>query len=292
MTTVQMAVDALALGSLYALVALGIAVIFGIMRLINFAHGELIMLGAYTMFALSSAPWPVLVIGAVVVPMVGALLLDQLAFRPLRDADGATLLIASFAVSYLLQNVIALAFTSTAHAVALPAVVTESFAVGGVRIAKLSVISIVGTALLVTALALYIKRSATGLRMRAAADDFTMARLVGVRANLVIAAAFAISGLLAGAVALNIVAQTGSVTPTMGVSLALIGFVATVIGGMGSIPAAAGGGFAIGVVTIVLQTQLPEGLRPYRDAFVFVLVIGVLLLRPGGLLVRAERVRL
>ncbi len=130
------------------------------------------------------------------------------------------------------------------------------------------------------------------MQMRAAAEDFTMARLVGVKANRVIAIAFALSGVLASLVSLYLVTQTGSVTYKMGVSMVLIAFVSSVIGGMGSLVGAALGGFLVGVVSVLLQAYLPVDLRPYRDAFVYLLFIAFLLWRPDGLMQRrADRER-
>lgn len=285
----QNVIDAASLGSLYALVALGIALIFGIMRLINFAHGDLVMVGGYIMLSLAGQPWPILVAGAILVPTFAALMMDRMAFRFLRESDPSTLLIASFAISVFLQNLISAIYTPTASSVELPALVTKSFEIGGIRVAALSVMTIVGTALLLVALAVFMSRTSWGVQMRSAAQDFVMARLVGVRANVVIALAFGLSGLLAGAVALSFVAQTGTVTPTLGVQLAAVGFVSVVLGGMGSIPAAAGGGFLLGAATVALQSFLPLELRPYRDVFVFAAVIGLLVMRPQGLFLRGDR---
>ncbi len=143
------------------------------------------------------------------------------------------------------------------------------------------------------ALSAFLKFTATGIQMRAAAEDFWMARLLGVRANSVIAVAFAISGVLAAVVALILLAQTGVIVPTIGTTPVLIGFVATVVGGLGSLPAAGLGGFLVGFVTVLLQAELPENLRPFRDAFVFTLVIVVLVIRPQGLIVvRSVRERI
>jgi len=281
---VQDTINAISLGSLYALVALGIALIFGIMNLINFAHAQIIMLAGYTTLALSQVPWPVLVFAPIAVAVVCAVAMERVAFRPVRGADASTLLITSFAVSYLLQNVVTLTLQSTSRAVQLPAIVTQSFVVGNVVIQKLDVMIIVTTVVCFVALAAFLTRTSLGVQMRAAADDFEMARLLGVRANAVISAAFAISGILAGIVALVFVSQTGEVTPSMAVGLTLLGFVATVVGGMGSAPAAAVGGFLLGVVTVLLEVFLPNQLQPYRDAFVFAAVIVILLVRPQGLL--------
>lgn len=286
---IQQGIDALSLGSLYALIALGIALIFGIMRLINFAHGEFIMLGGYSMLLVMDKPAVLLLLAPLVVPVVVALATDRVAFKPVRGESAATLLITSFAVAYLLQNVVSLVYTSTARAVRLPVFATESFAVAGYRISKVSVLTVLGAAVIVVGLRLFMKRTRLGIHMRAAAEDFTMARLLGVRANRVIATAFAMSGVLAGAVALSVVADRGTITPTMGVSLVLVGFVGTVIGGLGSVAAAGLGGFVLGVASVSLQATLPVDLRPYRDAFVFGLVIVILLVRPHGLFAPRRR---
>ena len=279
----QNAVDAISLGSLYALFALGIALIFGIMQLVNFAHGELIMVGGYALFFLGHPPWPLLIAGVLVIVIAFALVMERVAFRPVRGANPATLLVTSFAVSFFLQNLAILIFSSRPKAVALSPIFTEFFAVGGLRIAKLNVLIVLVTILLLTGLAAFLKKTPLGVQMRAAAEDFGMARLLGVRANTVIATAFAISGLLAGAAALLLEAQTATLTPTMGLNPVIIAFVATVIGGMASLPGAVLGGFTLGCLTVALQASLPLEFRAYRDAFAFGLLILILLVRPTGI---------
>ena len=281
--TIQIAIDALSLGSFYAVVALGIALIFGVMQLINLAHGELIMVGGYTIVLIGDAPWPLLVAGPILAGAAMALLMERSAFRPVRGASVETLLVTSFAVSFLLQNTTILVIGALPRAAKLPPVVSESFLVGDLRISKLNVITIVAATGLVAALALFLKRTELGIQMRAAATDFEMARLLGVRANSVIALSFVISGMLAGAVAFLFVAQVGIVTPRFGLSLVIIGFVSMVIGGIGSLPGAAAGGLLLGAMTTLLQAYLPADIRPYRNAFLFAIVIALLLFRPQGL---------
>src|SRR3990172_3961635 len=276
----QNAVDAISLGSLYALFALGIALIFGIMQLVNFAHGELIMVGGYALFFLGHPPWPLLIAGVLVIVIAFALVMERVAFRPVRGANPATLLVTSFAVSFFLQNLAILIFSSRPKAVALSPIFTEFFAVGGLRIAKLNVLIVLVTILLLTGLAAFLKKTPLGVQMRAAAEDFGMARLLGVRANTVIATAFAISGLLAGVAALLLEAQTATLTPTMGLNPVIIAFVATVIGGMASLPGAVLGGFTLGCLTVALHASLPPEFRAYRDAFAFGAVIAILVFRP------------
>lgn len=281
--TVQTLVDAISMGSIFALSALGIGLIFGMLRLINFAHAEFITVGVYIMM-LTSAQWfPLAVLAAVSGVVLLALLAERLAFRPVRRADPSTMLITSFALSYLLQNLLILIFGARPVGVNILAGLSQPLMLGEVRLPIIHLVTIAVTALLLGAIALFLRGTRAGVQMRAAAVDFQMARLLGIRANRVIAAAFALSGVLAAAVAILYVAQTGVAGPAVGLHLALVGFVATVIGGMGSLTGAVLGGLAVGMVTVALQTLLPPDLRPFREAFVYLVVIAVLVLRPQGL---------
>jgi branched-chain amino acid transport system permease protein len=282
---VQNAIDAISFGSMYALFALGIALIFGIMGLINFAHGELIMVAGYALVFLGHPGWPLLVIGAVAVAVAFALATERIAFRPVRRADPITLLVTSFAVSYLLQNLAQVIVGSIPKTTNLSTSLAQSFAVGGINVPKLDVVTVATTLLLLVALGLFLGRTRLGIQMRAAAEDFRMARILGVRANRVIATAFALSGVLAGVAAILLVAQTGVVTPTIGASPVLVAFIVTVLGGIGSLRGAVLGGFVLGFVTVALQAYLPLELRYYRDAFAYTAVIAMLLVRPQGLVI-------
>jgi len=285
-TFFQHVIDVASTGSLYALLALGIALIFGIMRLINFAHGDLIVFSAYTLFLLSGdVPWALVVVAALFVAIALALAMDRVAFRPVRGANPATLLVTSFAVSVFLHNLVLITVGARPKGVSLPAFLSEHFTVGGVEIAKLDVIRIGITVLLLLALAGFLRKAPLGVQMRAAAEDFEVARLLGVRANRVVAAAFALSGLLAGVASVLLVGSTGSVQPSMGVTPVLIAFIATVMGGMGSLGGAVIGGFVLGALTVLLQIGLPLELRGYRDAFAFGAVLLILVVRPQGLIV-------
>ncbi len=289
---IQNAVDALSLGSLFALIALGIALIFGIMRLINFAHGELILVGGYTMYLLADdVPWAVVLVATVAVSALFALAMERIAFRPVRGADPATLLVTSFAVSFLLQNLTILAVNPQPKAVDVSSSLLDQVSIGSVQVSRLDIVTTITTLVLLAALAVFLKRSSIGLHMRAAAEDFRMARLLGVRANAVIAAAFAVSGLLAGVVAVFWVGRTGSVSPEIGLAPLLAGVVGAVIGGMGNLVGAVLGGYVLGILTVVLDAALPEDLRVYRDAFVFTGVLLILLVRPQGILPGASAAR-
>jgi branched-chain amino acid transport system permease protein len=280
---VQTLVDAVSVGGLYALTALGIGLIFGVLRLINFAHGELIMIVGYALLALFGQPLPVMLAGGLVAAIVLALATERVAFRPLRDSDPATLLIASFAISFFLQKTLILLVGSRPKGVDFLPALGRQIELAGVRLQSLQIVTILVSAILLGGLTWFLKATRFGLEMRAAAEDFRMARLLGVRADRVIAIAFAISGVLAAVVSFLVVAQTGIVQPRMGLQLVIIAFVGTVIGGLGSLAGAALGGFLVGVATILLQALLPPDLRVFREAFVFVAVTLVLLFRPQGL---------
>lgn len=280
---VQTFVDAVSVGGLYALTALGIGLIFGVMRLINFAHGELIMIAGYTLLLFFGQPIAVAMIAAFIAAVALALATERAAFRPLRNADPATLLISSFAVSFFLQKTLILFVGSRPKGVDFLPVLGRQVELLGVRLQSLQIVTIVVSAVLLGGLTWFLQATRLGLQMRAAAEDFRMARVLGVRANRVIAVAFALSGILAAAVSCLVVAQTGIVQPRMGLQLVIIAFVGTVIGGLGSLTGAALGGFLVGAGTILLQALLPPDLRVFREAFVFIAVTLVLLFRPQGL---------
>lgn len=290
----QHVVDAVALGSLYALTALGIGLIFGVMRLINFAHGDFIMVGAFSLVVPSSAatstlligawPAPLLVAGVCAVVIALALATERLAFRPVRRADPAVLLITSFAVSFFLQHAVIAIHGGRPKSANIWPNLMEPIVIAGVRMPQLQLITIVVTLGLLAALALFLKRTDIGVAMRAASEDFQTARLLGIRANSVIATAFAISGLLAAVVSLLYVAQTSVLSFQMGVPLVLFAFVATVVGGMGSLAGAVLGGFVVGVGSVFFQVVLPAAWRSNRDVWVYALVLLILLFRPSGLI--------
>jgi branched-chain amino acid transport system permease protein len=288
-TVLQTIVDAISLGSLYAIYALGIGLIFGVMGLINFAHGELVMIGGYSLFLLADVPLWASLIATLAIVVVFALAIERTAFRPVRGASQTTLLVTSFALAILLQNVAQMSFSALPKSVNVTTTLTESFEVGPVVVSKLAVVTVATTVVLLLALALFLRRTTMGVQMRAAAENFPMARLLGVRANRVIAVAFAMSGLLAGIASFLLVVQTGSVSPTMGVNVVVVAFVATILGGIGSLSGSVLGGFILGALTIVLQATLPYDFLPFRDAFVYGLVLAMLILRPRGLIVARSR---
>ncbi len=285
---VQQLVNALALGGTYALLALGLAVIYSIMGLINFAHGELMTIAGYSMlFAITAGmPFPVVVVVAITTALVAALIMERIAFRPVRGASPTTLLLTSFAISEILQVIFQDTISARPKGVPLPDWLTKTIGVGSIQVGILQATSIVVVAVTLVALLAFLKRTTIGISMRAAAQDFEVTRLMGIRADRVVATAFAVSGVLAGIAAILWVAQRGTVDPLMGFTPVLKAFIAAVIGGLGSLPGAVAGGFLLGAVEVGFQATLPDGLLPFRDAFALIIVIGVLLVRPEGLLSR------
>nr|WP_234890452.1 branched-chain amino acid ABC transporter permease [Sinorhizobium meliloti] len=287
-------IDAISLGSLYALVALAIGLVFGVMRLINFAQADYITIGAYSLVIPTASITPPLLLGAlpavamvisvVAVVTVLALLTERLAFRPLRSSDPTTLLISSFAVSYFLQSLIILVHGGRPKTVSIGDSLTGAVEMLGVRIPGVQLLTMAVALTLLICLVLFLKKTPMGVQLRAAAEDFQMARLLGVPANKVIAIAFAISGLLGGTISLLFVVQTGTLDIKIGMMPTVYAFFATVIGGIGSLPGAVLGGYIVGIISVLLQSYLPEEMRAFRDAGVFSLVILILLMRPQGLL--------
>jgi branched-chain amino acid transport system permease protein len=292
----QFLVNALSLGGLYALMALGLALVYSILRLVNFAYGELVMVGGYTLLVVGQAakiPWLIVAAIAIFAAVVASLLLERIAFRPVRHASPNTMLITSFAVSALLQNAALLLISPRTKAVRIPSFFIENINVGGLLISKSNIVTMVVSLALLGLLTLFLTRTIMGSALRAAADDFVMTQLLGIRANQVIAVAFAISGGLAGVVSLFWVGRSGSVVPHIGLTPVLIAFVALVIGGMGSLTGAVIGGYTLAFVTVTLNTFLPQEMLEFRQAFVFGIVILVLLFKPQGLIsgtTSAERI--
>jgi branched-chain amino acid transport system permease protein len=285
---IQQVINALSLGSTYALLALGLAMVFSILGLINFAHGELLTIGGYTMWYLldRDVPWPAVVPATLAATMLAAVAMERVAFRPLRGAGLVTLLITSFAVSFFLQTVFQIGIDTAPKGIELPEWVDRVLHVGPYTISLLKLLTFGVTIAALVALTVFLKRTLLGVSMRAAAEDFQVVRLMGVRANAVVVGAFAVSGLLAGMAALLYFAQSASVGPTDGTVPVVKAFIAVVIGGLGSLTGAVVGGFALGITEVMLDATLPEGAQQFVDAFALMVVIAILLLRPQGLVGR------
>jgi branched-chain amino acid transport system permease protein len=294
--TIQTLIDATAQGSVYALMAVGIGLVFGVLRLVNFAYGQLVMAGAYTL-ALTNGWNPALSILTCFAIVIGfTMTMEVVAFRPLRNASPATMLVATFAISFLLQAIALLEFTVQGKPVATLTGLNRPISDGTLIVRWIWIVEILVAAGTLAALLLLLNRTSLGLHMRAAAADFRTARLLGVRANAVISLAVLLSGLLAAAVAVILSTDRIFVTPDFALQDTIFVLVGVVVGGIDRLWSATLGGFAIGFAHGALSGFLPStGEWPftsgiYLDSAVFALVILVLLVRPGGLFVtRGQR---
>jgi branched-chain amino acid transport system permease protein len=284
----QTLVDSVGLGAAYALMAVGIGLVFGVLRLVNFAYGQLIMAGAYALALASEWDWPLWggigLCFAVVLALSVAM--ERLLFRPLRTQSPAVMLVATFAVAFLLQSIALLWFGPLGKAAASFGTLNQPVSIGDVDIRKITLVAIGVAAGCLVLLVLLLGRTGVGLHMRAAAMDFTTARLLGVRANRVIAAAVLVSGLLAATVAVILTVQTPLVTPDFALRDTIVVLAGVVVGGMNRLVSATLGGFAIGFVSGLLGGALPTDQSQYLPSFLFGLVILVLLIRPAGLFAR------
>ncbi len=279
-------VNSLSLGGTYALLALGLAVVFSILNLINFAHGVLMTLTGYILVYLASIGVPMYLAmpAAVILTMLSAMLMERLAFRPVRGANGATLLITSFAVAILMQLAFQIFISTRPLIVPLPEFLSQTFLVGGIVIGVNRILAVVVTTVVLIALALFLKRTTIGLAMRAAAEDFEIVRLMGVRADMVISMAFAISGGLAAIAGILWISQRASVDPLMGQVPVIKAFIATVLGGLGSLSGAVVGGITLGIIEVSLAAYLPDAALRFHSAITLGIVVCILILRPNGII--------
>lgn len=288
----QAVADAISTGSFYALIALGLGLVFGVMRLVNLAYGEIISGSIFAGFFLRDLPSYIVVLGMIAAAVGVSVITERFAFRPLRHASPTTMLIASFAVSYTLQNLALATVGSAPRGVSIGSSLASAFELGPVHIAGYSLLTVAAVLLIVVGLRLFLVRTSIGISMRAASEDFECAQIIGVRANSVILMAFVISGVIAAVIGYVLAAQTGSITPTLGTMPVLLGFTAVVLGGMGSLPAAALGGLFLGALTVALQVLLPQNMQVFLNAFLFMAVLGILIWRPQGLFVRKRSVEI
>ncbi|MBQ7277631.1 MAG: branched-chain amino acid ABC transporter permease [Clostridia bacterium] len=285
-------INGLQLGSIYALVALGYSMVYGIIRLLNFAHGDVIMIGAYiALLTIGAGVNPAL---AVVLTILGcvfiSVLIERVAYRPLRSAPRISLLITAIGISLLLQNLAQLLFSANTRPYPGAAIIpTKALRLGALSLSLSTIVTILVSVGAMTALHLLIQKTRIGKAMRAVSEDTGAAQLMGIDINKVISVTFAIGAALAGMGSVLFCCRYPIVNPNIGSMLGLKAFVAAVLGGIGSIPGAVVGGFAIGFAE-VLVTAL--GFSAWTDAVVFVILIVVLLFKPAGLLGRgvAEKV--
>jgi branched-chain amino acid transport system permease protein len=287
--------DALALGAIYALMAVGIGLVFGVLRLVNFAYGQLIMVGAYTLAFTSSWPLAASLLTCVAIVVAFSLLMDLVVFRPLRNQSSAVMLVTTFAIAFLLQ---AIALIVDLRDNFLGQVVfssitslNESISIGSVDVRKVTILAVGVSLVALVIIALLLSKTTIGLHTRAAASDFRTARLLGVRANRVITFAVVISGVLAAAVAMLLVVGNPLVTPDYALHETIVVLIGVVVGGIDRLWTATLGGFTIGFASGVINALLPTDSTVYLPSVLFGLVIVVLLLRPAGLFAWGRRAR-
>jgi branched-chain amino acid transport system permease protein len=284
--------DALGLGAIYALMAVGIGLVFGVLRLVNFAYGQLVMAGAYTLAFTSGWPVGLSVLACFAVVVALSLTMDRVVFRPLRDASPAVMLVTTFAIAFLLQAValiVDLRDNQLGEVAASVAPLNRAITIGGVEVRKITIVAVLVAAVTLGLLALLLARTTIGLHTRAAASDFRTARLLGVRANRVIGFAVFLSGLLAATVAVMLTVQFPLVSPDFALRDTIVVLVGVVVGGIDRLWTATLGGFTIGFVSGVINGVLPTDKTVYLPSAVFALVILVLLLRPAGLFAWGRR---
>ena len=291
---VQQVIDGLGLGSEYALLALGIGLTFGVMRMINFAHGELITVSAYVAYglALAGLNWWLLVPVIVATSIGTSVMLELVAFRWVRGASDFAMLLMSFGVHFVVQAGFVMYLSAGFRGFARPGWIANTVSVGGVRVEVVDIAVIAVTAATLAATLAILRKTIYGLAIRAAAEDFDTARLLGVRSNLVIRSAFALAGLLAGVAAVLFLMRTGRAAPDAGLVPMLKGVLAALIGGLGRLQGAVIGGLALGIVEVQLISRLPDEFDGMVNGIVFVMIGLLFIFRPAGMLPSrsAERV--
>lgn len=286
----QQTINAIALGGTYALLALGMAVIFSIMGMINFAHGELMTITGYALFfsIVSGVAWYIAVPLSLLAGILAAMTMEFVAFRPVRGSSAATLLVTSFAVSGILQVLFQNLISTRPKAVPLPEFLSSSITLGPLTLGVNQMLSISATVITLAFLLFFFKKTYIGIAMRSAAEDFPVTRLMGIPANAVVSGAFAISGLLAAIAGILWVAQRAAVDPLMGFIPVVKAFIAAILGGLGSLAGAVAGGFSLGFIEIYLSAFLPQALQSYKEPLALLIVIFILIWKPNGLVPAAK----
>jgi len=288
---IQQLINAISLGSLYALLALGLAIVYGVLKVLNFAHGDLVAVTGYIMWFFwmkYEIPFPLAVIAGILGATGISILTELIAFRPLRKANYAVMLISSLAVSIIIQNLIRMFIDPRPRGLRIPPVFDKVITIGSFHIGALSIITLLISLVAMGILLYFLLRTRWGLALRAAAVDFEITRLVGVPANRTISLAFAISGLLAGIGGALWVIRTGGIAPGMGLNPIIKAFVSNVIGGLGSLTGAVVGGLIFGFFDIFFKAFLPGAARPFVDAFALTAVVIILFFKPQGIMFKKE----
>jgi branched-chain amino acid transport system permease protein len=278
--------NGLSLGSLYALIAIGYTMVYGILRLINFAHGEIFMLAPYFLFyglLIFHLPWWASFIIAIPLTAVTGMLSERIAYRPLRDAPRISVLISAIGVSFFLQNLAIVLFTGIPKPFFRPKFFKNIYQFGDVRIQSTLIASVVVSAIFLTILIYIVYRTKTGLAMRSISTDIETSRLMAVNVDKTISITFIIGSALAAVGGILWGLRFPQLFPFMGMMPGLKAFIAAVVGGIGNIPGAMLGGLFLGMSEILFVAFLPA-LSGYRDAFIFLILILILLFKPDGIL--------
>ncbi len=280
---IQNFISGLSLGSIYALMALGYTMVYGIAKMLNFAHGDIIMVGAYAVISSVNqahmSPLLAVLVSIVICSVLGVTI-EFLAYKPLRKAPPLAVLITAIGVSYLLQNVALLIFGSEQKAFIAP-VKLPSFAIGAVAIDGITLATLVVTALIMIGLSLFINQTRMGKAMRAVSEDKDAAELMGISVNKTITLTFAIGSALAAVASIFFGSAYVYIRPTTGAMPGIKAFTAAVFGGIGSIPGAMLGGILLGIIEQMAKTYVSS---LWSDAIVFGVLVLVLVIRPTGLL--------
>jgi len=269
-------------GSVYALVALGYSMVYGIIKLLNFAHGDIIMVGAYmTYYAIASFALPpvVAIILAITVSTLLGVTVEKVAYTPLRSAPRLSLLITAIGVSFLLENGAQLLFGADQKS--MDPLITGSVMLGQINVSYVAIVTILVSVVIMILLSFVVNKTKAGKAMRAVSEDMGAAQLMGISLNRTISMTFAIGSALAGIGSVLYLCAYTQASPTMGSMLGIKAFVAAVLGGIGSIPGAMIGGFTIGILEALVAAI---GFSMWKDAAVFLVLIIVLLFKPTGFL--------
>lgn len=290
---IQQLVDGLAQGSIFALLALGLALIFGVMHLVNFAHGELITVSAYVAYALSAAGagWGLIAPAVIVTAVLTAVAIEFLAFRWVRGASEFTMLLTSFGVHFVVVALFVMYVSPRPLNFARPSWIFNRVQIAGISLEVVVVATIAATIVTLAATVWVLKNTLFGIALRAAAEDFDAARLMGVRSDQVIRGAFALSGVLAGVAAVFWLMRTGQAAPAAGLRPLLFGVIAAIVGGLGSLGGAVLGGLALGLAEVFLRAWLPVGISGLTEGIIFLLIALLFILRPQGFVTVRRAVR-
>ena len=285
-TFMQQLTNGISLGSLYALIAIGYTMVYGILKLINFAHGDIFMMAAYFAFfavVTFGLPWYFAFIIAIVLTGLLGMTIEFVAYRPLRSAPKISILISAIGVSFLLENLAVVLFGGRPKAFPTPKLFTSVVTIGGVSMQNLTFIIPVVTLIFLFLLLYLVNNTNVGMAMRAVSKDVDTARLMGINVNRVISFTFGIGSMLAAVGAMLWCMKYPQLIALMGMMPGLKCFIAAVIGGIGDIKGAVIGGFILGIGEIMIVAFLPS-LTGYRDAFAFIFLIVILLFKPTGIM--------